>query len=38
MEEVVRQVGYPPELYGDAWSEKYKKFLAVFGCHVSKEI
>jgi hypothetical protein len=25
IEEIVRQVGYPPELYEDAWSEKYKK-------------
>jgi hypothetical protein len=25
MEEIVRQVGYLPELYEDAWSEKYKK-------------
>ena len=24
IEETVRQVGYLPELYEDAWSEKYK--------------
>jgi hypothetical protein len=24
IEESVRQVGYLPELYKDAWSEKYK--------------
>jgi len=24
IEEIVRQVGYLPELYEDAWSEKYK--------------
>jgi hypothetical protein len=25
IEETVRQVGYLPDLYKDAWSEKYKK-------------
>ena len=29
IEEIVRQVGYSPELYEDAWSKKYKKKLNI---------
>ena len=31
----MRQVGYLPELYKDAWSEKYiKKKKVGYGCHM----
>jgi hypothetical protein len=29
IEEIVRQVGYIPELYEDAWSEKYHSFPVI---------